>query len=362
MPLRRPLLDLRMSWLYNARAITVIMALLITVALPVLQYANTTAEQVTFRQLQLSDGTIEATNVQYRFAFNTITSSSIGSVTFEFCENYQYKHGDPCTTPVGFTAGGASLVSSVPFTEFTYNPSSTDNRVIVSRPVSSPVTPQPLTFELAGITNPSNVGSFYVRIETHASTDGSGPEIDDGVVVFATNIGIDITTEVPPYLLFCTGITIDGYNCGTAEGSFINFGELSSRTPRSATSQMLASTNAPYGYSITLAGQTMTAGTNVIPAMSGGVSQTGVSQFGINSRQNSQPGIGADPEGPGLTTASAGYNTPNNYKFQSGDIIASSNNTDDYRKLTVSYLVNVDANQPPGKYVATISYICLANF
>jgi len=338
------------------------MAILLSTVVPVLLYAQSSAELVTYRQLRLSDGTIEATNVNYRFAFNTITSASIGSVTFEVCQNYQYEQGDPCTSPAGFTAGGATLVSSIPYADFTYNSASTDSRIVISRPAAIPVTPQPLTFELEGITNPSAVGSYYVRIETHASTDGSGPQIDDGTVVFATNIGIDITTEVPPYLLFCTGITIDGYNCGTAEGSFISFGELSSRASRSATSQMLASTNAPYGYSITLAGETMTAGNNVIPAMTGNPSSVGVSQFGINSRQNTIPSVGSDPEGPGLTNASSGYNSPNNYKFQSGDIIASSNNTDDYRKLTVSYLVNVNASQPPGRYVATISYICLANF
>jgi len=338
------------------------MTLLLSIAVPVLLYAQTTAELVTYRQLRLSDGTVEATSVNYRFAFNTITSASIGSVTFEVCQNYQYEQGDPCTPPAGFRGGGATLVSSIPYADFTYNPASTDNRIVISRPAASPVTPQPLTFELEGVTNPSAVGSYYVRIQTHASTDGSGPQIDYGIVIFATNIGIDITTEVPPYLLFCTGITIDGYNCGTAEGSFISFGELSSQASRSATSQMLASTNAPYGYSITLAGETMTAGNNVIPAMTGNPSSVGVSQFGINSRQNTNPSVGSDPEGPGLTNATSGYNTPNSFRFQSGDIIASNSNTDDYRKFTVSYLVNVNSSQPPGRYVATISYICLGSF
>jgi hypothetical protein len=96
--------------------------------------------------------------------------------------------------------------------------------------------------------------------------------------------------------------------------------------------------------------------------MSGSAATRGVSQFGINGRSNNSPSVGSEPDGPGLTVPGVGYNTPNIFRFASGDIIASSNNTDDYRKLTMSYIVNASRNQPPGKYVATVSYICLANF
>ena len=40
------------------------------------------------------------------------------------------------------------------------------------------------------------------------------------------------------------------------------------------------------------------------------------------------------------------------FKFNAGDVIAHSDTTDDYRKLTVSYVVNVSSSQAPGKYVA----------
>ena len=329
---------------------------------PLALYAQSSAVLLSYRQLQLSDSSMGSSNVNYDFGFNTNTSGPIGSVTFEYCANYQYAHGDACTKPTGFSASAVVLTSQAPYNDFGVLATSTASKTVLGRLAASNVVPQPLSFKLSGITNPANVGSNYVRIETHSAVDGTGPDIDFGIVVFATNEGIGITTEVPPYLMFCTGITIDGYNCGTATGSFISFGELSSKTARSASSQLLASTNAPYGYSVTLAGTTMTAGNNVIPAMSGGVSKVGSSQFGINGRLNGAPIVGSDPIGPGLTQPSSGYNTPDNYRFQSGDIIAHSNDTDDYRKLTVSYLVNVAAGQPAGRYAATISYICLANF
>lgn len=320
------------------------------------------AEQLDIRTLQISDSTTGMTNVNYTFSFTTITAGAIGSITFEACSNYMYEPTDPCTPPPGFDASAALLTAQAGTTDFAMDPATTASKIIISRPVATGGMPGPLAYEFAQVNNPTTVGSYYVRIATYASSNASGPELDYGIVVFATNLGIEITTEVPPYLLFCTGITIDGFNCGTAEGSFISFGELSSSATRSATSQMLASTNAPYGYSITLAGTTMTAGNNVIPAMTGGPSQPGTSQFGINGRANGIPGVGTDPIGPGLTNPNPAYNAPNSFRFKSGDIIASSGGTDDYRKMTVSYIVNAAAGQPPGRYVSTISYICLASF
>lgn len=339
-----------------------IFLLIITLVAPLLLSAPGSAAMLAYRSLQLSDGAAAATGVRYNFGFNTNTSASIGSIRFEICSNYQYEPTDSCTAPNGLDASGATLSNQTGLTNFSYNAASDSNTLVISRPAATPVTPQPLSFEFSNITNPQDVGSYYVRVSTYVTTDGSGPETDYGIVVFATNLGIGISTEVPPYLLFCTGITIDGYDCETAQGSYINFGELSSKATRTATSQMLASTNAAYGYSVTLAGTTMTAGTNVIPALSGGSSQVGASQFGINGRQNSAPSVGGEPNGPGLTMPRAGYDTPNQYRFAAGDIVASTNTTDDYRKMTMSYIVNTKAGQPPGLYVATVSYICLANF
>jgi hypothetical protein len=315
------------------------------------------------RSLEMSDATVSATNVSYKFGFTNSSGGAIGSIKFTICSNYLYEPTDPCTPPPGFDGSSVTLTDQTGITDFSLDPSSTNNIFVLSRPFATAYTAMPLTYEFSGLTNPSVIGSIYVRIATYPTTDASGFETDYGNVLSATSENIEITTEVPPYLLFCTGITIQGYNCGTVEGSAINFGELSINTTRSATSQMLASTNAPYGYSITLAGTTMMAGSNVIPAMdAAATSSVGVSQFGLNARLNTAPSVGGDPDGPGLTMPDNGYEVPNQFKFKSGDIIASSSTTDDYRKMTISYIVNRDRNQAPGRYVATISYICLANF
>lgn len=361
-PVKRRMLRIRRHHVPHICAGLFALVMLLSLSGPLLVIAPANAALLQLRSFKISDPTSSATDVNYTFGFTTNTSGPIGSIKIRLCSNYLHEETDPCTAPSGLDASAAALVDQTGVSDFSLDGSSTSNMFILTRPAASSVSPQPLTYEFSGIINPDYIGSIYARIGTYASTNASGLETDYGNVVTTTTTDISITTEVPPYLQFCTGITIDGYNCGTAEGGLINFGELSISTTRAATSQMLASTNAPYGYSITMAGTTMMAGNNSIPAMTGSASQTGVSQFGLNARFNTGPSVGIDPVGPGLTMPSTEYNTPNQFSFNSGDIIASSSNTDDFRKLTVSYIVNRGREQPPGKYVATISYICLANF
>lgn len=355
-------LPVKLRHLPHLVAGTVIAVLFFSTMAPVFWTSSANAALLDQRSVELSDSTVTGSSVSYYYSFNIHTSGPIGSMSFEVCSNYLFNQGDACTIPTGFNSSRAALNNSSGITDFTLQPPTTNSKLVITRPAATVESPQSVNYEFTGITNPTNLGSYYVHIATYASTDGSGPEVDYGNVVFSINDSINITTEVPPYLMFCVGITIDGFNCGTAQGGILDFGELSTRLTRSATSQMLASTNAPYGYSVTLAGTTMTAGNNVIPAMTGGPSQLGISQFGLNARANSIPVVGAEPDGGGITMPSALYNTPNQYRFVSGDTIMTNDHPDDYRKMTISYIVNRDANQAPGHYVATISYICLANF
>ncbi len=362
MKLRQPnQLQSRLSQFVRYRLYTV-MALLLVLAVPFYYMNLVIAAQLTDRSLQMSDSTAGATNVLYNFNFTTATAGDVGSLTFEFCSNYLFDAIDVCDPPAGFNAAGVSIASQSGLNGFVIDSSSNTNKVVVVRnsPQTIPVTPVGMQF--AGMTNQSADSSFYVKIATYISTDASGAHTDTAMLVAATNQSITVTTEVPPYLYFCTGISIDGFNCGTATGNVIDFGELSTAQARVGTSQMLASTNAPYGYSVTLFGSTLTAGTNVIPAMNTQASLPGTSQFGLNTRENSNPNVGTEPIGSGFTTAKGGYNSPNLYRFRSGEIVVSNNTSDDFRKFTVSYIANKNQNQAVGRYVATLSYICLANF
>lgn len=318
------------------------------------------AAQLDARSVTMSNSMASATGVSYRFNLALATPGTLGSIRIQFCSNTSLI-GDTCDPPSGFDASNTSVVAQTGETGFNIHSSSTANEVILSRtPIPAAATNVSYTLDL--ITNPSVSSSTFIRVLTYISDNGTGPETDAGGLAFATNRLVNVSAEVPPYLTFCIGTSIAGYNCSTAEGEIVDFGVLTPTQTSSGSTKMVTATNADSGYSIRVGGTTLTSGNNTIPAMDNGPPQTGVSQFGINLRSNVNPNTGADVEGPGAGLPVNGYNTPNIYRFAGGEVIASSMEPDDYRKYTVGYIVNVHKDQPGGLYSTTLTYICLANF
>lgn len=319
------------------------------------------AVRLTDRRLDLSTSVVGATNVTYLFSFGITTPASLGSVELELCTNDPFPL-TPCTAPAGLDMTGAILSNQTGEVGFSIDASSTANKIVLTRAPSAS-TVQPVSFTFTGITNPTLVATYYVRLVTFASNDATGPFTDYGGIAWATTNNFNVNGEVPPYLHFCTGVTIPTYDCGTATGSNIDFGNLSPSATASATSQFLAATNAAFGFNVSIYGVTMTSGSNTIPALA---TQTfaapGNGQFGINARANTIPAKGSDPSGPGTAILDPNYATPDLYRFSDGDMIASSTGTSDFRRFTATYIVNIDSAQPAGIYTTTITYVCLANF
>lgn len=299
----------------------------------------------------------------HQFALTMLnTATPVGSMTLEFCSNTPVPN-TPCTFPTGFSASAAVLAAQTGDNGFIIDiGSSTANKLVLARPPSNPLGTAS-TYRFDNITNPSASGSYYVRLQTFSSIDGTGIDIENGGVVFAVTSGLSVNAEVPPYLKFCVGVTIASFDCSTASGSFIDFGELRPTATSKASSQFLVGTNADSGYSVFISGTTLTSGTNTIPALaSPTASSIGASQFGLNLKANSAPLVGAEVVGPGSSTANGGYASANQYKFVAGDSIVTVANGDDSRKFTVSYITNISSGQVAGIYATTITYICLANF
>lgn len=313
------------------------------------------------RSLQLSDSTASV-QANYVLSFDGQSGATVGSVRAQFCSNDPLI-GYPCTAPSGFDISHATLASQTGMTGFSIDAADTTANVLVLSRAPAAAPAGNSTYTLTGVTNPNTAGSYYVRLETFASTDASGGDVDYGGLAFAIGTGVSISTTVPPYLLFCTGVTIQPYDCSTATGDYIDYGELSATQTSTGHTQFLVATNAKNGYTTWVTGTTLTSGNNVIPALStGDVSRPGVSQFGLNLRANSTPPMGNDVQGSGGGMVAAAYDTPDFYRFNSGDIVASSLSADDYRLYTASYVVNISKDQPPGVYVSTITYVTLANF
>jgi hypothetical protein len=337
------------------------MASLYTLAAPLILFsASASADTILNRSVRIGNSRANANTFQ-EFTFTLPTAGNIGSIEFEYCADTPFTD-TACFAPVGLDVSGATLASQSGLTGFSVHPSTTTNKVVLTRTPGANLAFQAVLYRLNNMVNPSADAQTYVRISTYASDDASGAYTDDGAVLFATVPGVSVEGYVPPYLTFCTGLTV-AINCSSTEGNSINLGELSKNSANYSSSQYAGATNDPGGFTTSVAGTTMTSGTNTIPALSAQApSRPGTSQFGINLRANTNPPIGKNRAGGGDSAALAGYNTPNLFKFTPNQIISRSTLSTDFNRFTVSYLVNASQNQKSGIYSTTLTYIAVAAF
>lgn len=313
------------------------------------------------RSIQLTNNAPSSLTT-YVLSFAGQSGGTVGSIRAQFCANDPLI-GTPCVAPNGFDVSNATLASQTGMTGFTIDVVHTNLNTLVLTRVPGAAPTGNSAYSLSGVTNPSAEGSYYVRLETFASTDASGSDVDYGGLAFSIGNALNVSTYVPPYLLFCTGVTIQPYDCSTATGNYVDFGELHSTSTGTGRTQMLVSTNAANGYTIRVLGTTLTSGNNQIPALStSDVARLGVSQFGLNLKANGTPATGSNVQGAGNGTVSPNYNSQDFYHFNSGDVIASAPTVDDYRLYTATYITDISKAQPPGVYVSTLTYVTLANF
>jgi len=221
----------------------------------------------------------------------------------------------------------------------------------------------PLSYTLGVITNPSATNtSYYVRITTYTGSDGVTGPTDNGTVAMSTAQPVQLTGVTPEILVFCVGTSI-GADCTSIAGNTIDFGDFSPVATRSGTSVMQAQTNAANGYTITVNGTTLSSGVNTIPGLAAQTPSTiGTSQFGLNLRANGTPPVGADPTGAGTGTYTGAYGTADQYRFVSGDGVATAGVPTNANTFTSSYIVNIGGAQAAGVYTSTMTYICTASF
>ena len=357
---------------------------------------NTSAAQITNRSLTLqgngTDGGSKPSGVvRHLFTLTLPTNGTMRSIKFEYCTAAANSVVNPtCVKPTGLSTTAATLGAETGATGFSMV-NTTDGAPYLTRP-SGTVSGAPVnvTYRLDNVTNPSTVGSFFVRVTTYASTDTTGASSDAGTVTASTNEPIVLDGTMPESLVFCTGANISKTSgvpdCSTATSGAISFNQLFSPTDTaSAVSKMAASTNAGFGYAISVNGPTLTSGSNTIAGMaSTGASQKGIAQFGLNLRANTSaaapgfPGTGPtasseiDLTSDGINLngrPSTDYATIDSFRFNTGDIVADSNfNTtgsadpSDAQIYTVSYVANVPGSQPAGTYTTTLTYICTPTF
>jgi len=148
----------------------------------------------------------------------------------------------------------------------------------------------------------------------------------------------------------------------------VDFGLLSTNATATGTANVQVRTYLSSGYNMIIVGSPPTYSGRSLKAMSAGSqADPGTEQFGINLRNNSSPNIGADPEQVPDSTFSFGlptadYNTPNEFKYQSGDTIAYSDSSSGQTNYTISMIANMSNLTAAGRYETKLSIIVVPVF
>ena len=181
-----------------------------------------------------------------------------------------------------------------------------------------------------------------------------------GIIGFGTTIGTTMQvatgheTTDEPALAFAVA------------ASGVSLGSFSPSTTATATSTFAVKNYTSYGYIVQILGTTPTNGANSIAAMSTtGPSTAGAEQFGINVVANTSPSnFGANPDHGqfGFGTPTSDYGTTNNYRYVSGETIASSPKSSGTTAYTISYIVNVSSFTVGGQYSSGQTLLCVATF
>jgi hypothetical protein len=317
----------------------------------------------------------------------------VGSIKFQYCTTPSGPSNPSCTTPNGLSTTSATLSNQTGATGFSMV-NTTNGSPYITRTAASITAGTAVTYQFSTVTNPDNTNcfsgttpqsnncAFYVRISTYASTDTTGSAIDTGSVAASTATQISLSGYMPESLIFCTGGTVGTTSsvpdCSTATSGSVSFNQVFSPSDTaSATSQMAASTNADFGYSISYTGATLTSGSNTVAPMGApGTPVRGTSQFGLNLVANttavSTPAVGTNvapsPNGTNYKGQPfSPYDTQNVFRFTtSGAAIAKSDNggagPTDSQIYTISYIVNANGAQAVGTYTTTLTYVCTATY
>ena len=314
------------------------------------------------RGLYMESTTPDATT-SYVLSLDYMSPEPVGSLDMLFCMSpIPY---DPCVPPVGLDVSDAVLSNQSGETGFSIL-QKTSNHIVITRPpsmITASGSASSYTFD--NIKNPTNTDeAFSIRLRSHSTIDATGPLIDFGSVRGQVTRAIVIETQVPPMLIFCVAQQVES-DCTDTNGTYYtDMGELGEDLTLTAQSQMAVGTNATNGFAITVNGNPLTAGTNVIDGVpSPSESEQGVNQFGINLVENDGLNVGANPEGTSMTASpTADYGMMDRYTYRTGDVVAASSAVSLMQKFTVSYMVNSSPNLRAGAYTTTINYIASGRF
>lgn len=222
------------------------------------------------------------------------------------------------------------------------------------------------TLGATGDINATSTNFSQLGIDDGGSTLGDIAVGNSASATFQTNSGTN-TTNSPVLSMAVTS--------GSA-----NLGTLAVGAKSTATATFRVKNYTSYGYSVTIIGTAPTNSGHALTALTTDTASnsTGtVEQFGLNTVLNTTAGVGADPiQVPGSTfsygvagdgaTGTYGttrpYTISDKWRFNTGDIIASSPKSSGETDYTMTFLANIMPTTQGGMYTSAMTVVATGQY
>ncbi len=291
-------------------------------------------------------GTITATSDGTLTSVNSIVITETGTIdaNADLTIVLKYEKDGDCSYANG---GSINFSSSIGF--------GVDDKANVSGAISGGFNNQACFYLLLTVGAGASAGE---TIELEISNPSNDVTIQIGSASPMTTVAIDGTTTVvgsTPILTFSVSDSAIGFGTLSSSAARYATGDGTGSASETEAHNLVASTTATNGYTITVNGTTLTSGANTISAIgpSNTASSVGSEQFGI--RLTASGGSG---------TVSAPY-AASGFAFDTAafpDEIASATGSSADTTYSVRYLANIAATTEAGTYGATLTYVVTGNF
>lgn len=207
-----------------------------------------------------------------------------------------------------------------------------------------------ITYDSTNSVNPSSATTYTVAI--------SGTFGDTGNILIAilNDDQVAITATVSQSLSFSISDNTIGFGTLSASDDFFATGDASGSATETEAHTLAVGTNAGSGYTMTVRGATLTAGSATITAIGGtnAASSAGTEQFGLRMTATGGSGAVSSPYAASGFAYAADAST--------ASTAASSSTSSATTTYSVRYLANISSATEAGAYTATLTYVTTANF
>ena len=345
--------------------ITALTTVMLAGAFPVISQAAS----LTSGSESLSDARSSQAGVSYSQTFTFPGTAVIGCIRTKFVTT-----ATGSTLPTGIVTTGASKTSQAGggLTAANWTLTATTNGTLdYKQTTPSASTATSITIVTAGIQNPSAEGTYFAQTTTYTDNTCT-TSVDSQVTAFAITNGVTVNVVVDPQLTFAVsgvaastiykGALTTSAGCITSPTAVSFPSAMSINTNYECAQQLLTSTNALNGYTVTARGTV--AGNNLINGAASIANQTGTNAVPI--------AFGAANEAFGYTTSAAVLGTGTTTRFSADDTFAAFTNSAsevaysgspiNNSNIKIGYKLRFSGTTAPGSYAATVVYVATPVF